>query len=162
MSLLKHMERWKDVEGYEQYKVSNCGRVKSLSNDKNRKEKILKQRKTRDGYLYVILCKDGKVKYFRVHRLVATAFVPNPLNFPQVNHKDENKENNCVWNLEWCTPQYNVEYSQGKKILCVETNTVYTSSMEAERQTGIDHRNIIKCCQGKYKSAGKLHWKYVN
>lgn len=165
MSLLKHMERWKDIEGYEGlYMVSNCGRVKSLgnSNSNNSKERILKQMKDRYGYIYVNLWKDGDMKHYTVHRLVAKEFIQNPNNYPQVNHKDENKENNYVWNLEWCTQKYNQEYSSGKKILCVETNIIYPSSMEAQRQTGISQSNIISCCKGKYKSAGKLHWKYVN
>lgn len=152
-------ESWKDIEGYEGlYQVSNCGRVKSL---KFGKEKFLKLRKYGRGYLSVDLCKDGKVKPFKVHGLVAIAFIPNTENKPQVNHKDENKENNCVWNLEWCTNQYNKEYSSGKKILCVETNKVYPSAHEVERQTGINSGNIIKCCKGKLKTTGGYHWQYA-
>ena len=154
-------EIWKDIDGYEGlYKVSNLGRIKSLGNDKNRKEKILKTGKNKFGYLHVILCKEGKVTTFRVQRLVANAFIPNPENKPEVNHIDENKENNCVWNLEWCTHQYNNEYSKGKKILCVETNKVYPSAMEAQRQTVVHQQSIIACCKGKLKTTGNYHWKY--
>ena len=152
-------ESWKDIEGYELYKVSNYGRVKSL---KFGKEKILKPRKNTKGYFQVQLWKDGKEKNYFVHRLVAITFIPNTENKPEVNHKDENKENNCVWNLEWCDRQYNIEYSFGKKILCVETNTVYPSAMEAQRQTGIYNSNIIACCKGRYKTTGGYKWKYAD
>ena len=166
-------EIWKNIEGYELYKVSNYGRVKSL---KFEKERILKPGKNKCGYLRVNLFKYGKRNCFSVHRLVAIAFIPNTLNLPQVNHKDENKENNCAWNLEWCNEKYNTNYGTrnknaskslinnnklSKKVICVETNIVYPSSHEAERQTGIFQQNIISCCKGRLKSTGKLHWKYV-
>lgn len=111
-------EEWRGIEGYEgMYQVSNLGRVKSLArviirsdgkpNPVN--EKILKHGITK-GYCSVVLCKDGKKKMYKVHRLVAMAFLSNPHNLPEVNHKDENKKNNCVDNLEWCTPKYNTNY----------------------------------------------------
>lgn len=184
MSLLKHMERWEDIEGYEGlYQVSNCGRVNSLGNGKsnNSKERILKPGKNRDGYLIVKLHKDGKQKTYYVHRLVAEAFIPNPLNLPEVNHKTENKQLNYSWCIEWCDHKYNNNYGtrnervskamvgvlinredQSKKVICVETNTVYPSAMEAERQTGINNGNIIKCCKGKYKKAGGYQWQYAD
>lgn len=102
-------EIWKEIEGYSNYKVSDKGRVKSLY--KNGKEKLLKPSKNKNGYLRVTLTKDHKVKHIFIHRLVAQAFLENPDNLPQVNHKDENKENNCIENLEWCTASYNVKYS---------------------------------------------------
>ena len=89
------------------YQVSNLGRVKSLGNSKTRKEKILKP-EIRTGYYSVNLCKSGKRKKHRVHRLVAQAFIENPKNLPVINHIDENKLNNCVENLEWCTHEYNM------------------------------------------------------
>ena len=93
------MEQWRDIEGFDGlYQVSNQGRVKSL---KYGKEKILKGVKSCNGYLTVGLCKDGKEVRKYIHRLVAEAFLPNPQNLPQVNHKDEDKTNNCVENLEW-------------------------------------------------------------
>lgn len=91
-------EIWKDVVGYEGlYKVSNLGNVYS-----NYVHRSLKQGNHRDGYKFVILNKNGKSKYMSVHRLVATAFIPNQDDLPEVNHKDEDKTNNCVDNLEWC------------------------------------------------------------
>ncbi len=111
-------EVWKDIRGYEGlYQVSDFGNVKSLERKSwngykwfIKKEKILKPRPLKSGYLRVSLCKDGIAKDYLVHRLVAIAFIPNPDNLPKVNHKDENKENNCYFNLEWCDSKYNSNY----------------------------------------------------
>lgn len=104
-------EIWKDVKNYEGlYQVSNLGRVKSLGNNRSRKEKILKPHTTKAGYLMVGLYKNGKGKDFLLHRIVAMEFIPNPNNYPQCNHLDENKKNNCVENLEWCTAKFNINY----------------------------------------------------
>lgn len=117
------MKTFKDIVGYEDlYQISNEGNVKSLANDKLKKEKFLKPKIHRKGYLFVILHKDGKIEAKYIHRLVAQAFIPNPENLPQVNHKDENKTNNFVYlnedgtvdleksNLEWCDRSYNCNY----------------------------------------------------
>ena len=93
------------------YQVSNLGRVKKLSNNKNCREKILNLAQNNKGYTKVTLSKDGNQKQYQLHRLVATAFIPNPENLPIVNHKDENPKNNCSENLEWCSYQYNTKYS---------------------------------------------------
>lgn len=103
---IKEKELWRTIEGYENYQISSMGRVKSL---KYGKDKILKQNIIKN-YCMVCLHKEGKKKHYLVHRLVATAFLPNPDNLPQVNHKDENKQNNCVENLEFCTAKYNSNY----------------------------------------------------
>lgn len=108
-------EVWENITGYEGlYQVSNLGRVKSLNYKGKGVIKILKGYIKRDGYETVTLMKDGIRKYLRVHRLVAQAFLPNPDNLPQINHKDENPLNNIVDNLEWCTPSYNTKYSSYK------------------------------------------------
>lgn len=114
------MESWKPIAGYEGlYEVSDHGRVRSLdhtrtfsnrwggTNSATVKGRILKPQPQRTGYLHVGLCKDGVVKYERVHRLVATAFLDNPGGLPEVNHKDEDKANNGANNLEWCDRRYN-------------------------------------------------------
>lgn len=107
-----NIEVWKSLDfmGYPDYEVSNFGRVKSLNYKGSGKEGILKQSKIRSGYLKVTLCKNKKHKDFTAHRIVALAFIPNPENLPCVNHKDENKENNHVDNLEFCTHEYNLKY----------------------------------------------------
>lgn len=158
-------EIWKDITGYEGlYQVSNLGRVKSLKNDK---EKILKPAISSKGYLFVNLYKQQKTTHYKVHRIVAKAFIPNPNNLPQVNHKDEDKTNNCVINLEWCTAKYNINYGtaierRSKQVLCVETNKIYQSLSEIKRQLGFGIGNIWSCCNSKIKQAYGYTWRYVN
>lgn len=102
---------WKDIKGYKgKYQVSNTGKVRSMNYRNTGKGKLMKLGIRNAGYLQLGLYKDGKYKYYLVHRLVAEAFIPNPNNLPQVNHIDENKTNNCVWNLEWCNAKYNSNY----------------------------------------------------
>lgn len=93
------MEVWKDVVGFDRYQVSNEGRVRSLKG----RIKILKQSNHHQGYKHLNICQDGKQHKIKVHRLIAKAFLPNPTNLEQVNHKDGNKANNNVSNLEWCS-----------------------------------------------------------
>ena len=170
------MEQWKPIEGYEGlYEISNLGNVRALEKSwvtgkgtvRHQKEKILKLAKDTNGYLQLNLYKDGKYKYFRVHRLVALHFLPNPNNYNEVNHKDEVKTNNIVSNLEWCSRQYNAEYSLSKPILQInkEANEVireWPSIIQVERELGINQSSISRCCKGKkyYKSAGGFKWKY--
>ena len=97
------------------YEVSNMGRVRSLGNNRTRKEKILKCKPHKSGYVYVGLHKDGEKQQFYIHRLVATAFIPNPENMPLVNHKNETKTENVWTNLEWCDAKYNVNYGTSRK-----------------------------------------------
>ena len=107
-------EIWKDIDGYDgEYQVSNLGNVRSL-NYMRRKETRELSKKNIKGYPYVILYKNTKIQRKRIHRLVAEAFIPNPNNLPEVNHKDENKANNRVDNLEWCTHQYNFQYTYNR------------------------------------------------
>lgn len=170
------MEEWRDIKGYEGlYMVSNLGNVKSLNYLRNGKEGILKPKEDRYGYMQVVIRKDGKNKNYTVHRLVAQAFLPNPDNLPQVNHKDEDKTNNNVDNLEWCSPKYNLNYgtrnkrASEKKIKpVIGINEVsglileFPSTVEAERQTGIANQNISACCRGRQKSAGGYYWYYAD
>lgn len=111
---------WKDIKGYEGlYKISNYGEVLRLksydSRNHLRNARILKQRLNEDGYLQLGLHKDGKEKKFLVHRLVAETFLSNPNNYLEVNHIDENKQNNSISNLEWCSRKYNVNYGNAQK-----------------------------------------------
>ena len=116
------IELWKDIKNYEGlYQVSNLGNVKSVDryvyagDNSNHKYQHIKERNLKlsggDKYIQVSLCKNGKIKAFLVHRLVAEAFIPNPDNLPCINHKDENPKNNQAENLEWCTYKYNNEYN---------------------------------------------------
>ena len=111
-------EIWKDVVGYEGlYKVSNLGRVKSLQRKGTAlNDRILKYSFDIDGYRQVILSKDNKRKCVKIHRLVGLAFLCNENNLPCINHKDENKENNSVENLEWCTNLENIKHSIKRRL----------------------------------------------
>lgn len=158
------IEIFKDIEGYEDYQISNLGRVKSL---RFGKEKILKPVKNNKGYIYVCLSKQGKHKNHKIHRLVAQAFIDNPNNFSELNHKDEDKTNNCVNNLEWCNRKYNNNHGTrtektSKQVLCLETGKIYPSTIEVERQTGFSQGNISNACTGRYKQAYGFHWKFVS
>lgn len=154
-----------DIIGYEGlYAITNCGQVWSY-----RKNTFLKPYLAR-GYFKVCLCKDKIRKQVLIHRLVAEAFIPNPLNLPQINHIDENKQNNCAENLEWCNAKYNINYgehnkkvgkSHCKKVYCVELGKVFESAKLAAMQLGLSDSNIAKCCKGKYKTTGGFHWKYA-
>lgn len=105
-------EIWKPVVGYEGlYEVSDKGRIKSLHYYGGDRQVVMSQSKRPDGYMELGLSKAGKCTHYLVHRLVADAFIENPDNLEMVNHKDENKENNSVENLEWCTRSYNQIYS---------------------------------------------------
>ncbi len=110
-------EEWKDIKGYEGlYQISNLGRVKSLPKVRDlyfRTDERILALSTHKGYLQVGLHKNNKRKLYRVHRLVAETFIPNPNNYKEVNHKDCNKQNNYIDNLEWCDRKYNVSYSKG-------------------------------------------------
>ena len=108
-------EVWKNIDGYEgKYQISNLGRVKSLqrwSGTKyyNREQILNNYVNKKNGYVYVYLTKNNKSKNIRLHKIVADAFIPNPNNLPQINHKDGNKQNNCFENLEWCSCSYNIK-----------------------------------------------------
>lgn len=168
------IEIWKDIEGFEGHQVSNFGRIKSLNYRRTGEERILKPGKNRGGYLFVILCKNGKQKLFLVHCLVAKAFIPNPNNWTQINHLDENKENNCVDNLEWCTAKYNSNFGTrtervAKKLSLPIIATViatgevefYPSAKEAGIKLNCYSNNITKALKGKLKTSCKRTWKYA-
>ena len=99
-------EKWKDIESFESYKISNLGKVKNKNTNN-----ILKPIQNPRGYLSAFLYKGGKVHNLKIHRLVAKAFLPNPNNLPQVNHKDGNKSNNSITNLEWCSASDNIKHA---------------------------------------------------
>lgn len=188
------IEEWKDIviekdgKTYDftgLYKISNYGKVYSY-----KKGSTLKLNSLNNGYKQVSLYLNGEHFCFRVHRLVAIMFIPNPNNLPCVNHKDEDKTNNNVGNLEWCTEEYNVNYGTGKqrmsetkkgrkntkehneniakanwkKVRCVETSQIFNSIEEANIWCGLQPKSgkIGECCRGQRKRAGGYTWEYVN
>lgn len=184
-------EIWKPIKNFEElYQISNLGNVKSIGRYKysfkdnkkiyEDKEIMLKTINDR-GYMKLHLSKNGK-RYLRyIHRLVAEAFIPNPKNYPQVNHIDEDKLNNSIENLEWCTAKYNINYGtarartivglkkynsshrnpNSKRVRCVETNKVYQTLVEAGEDIGISYTCISAQLHGKQKTAGGFHWEYA-
>lgn len=154
------IEIFKDIQGYEGYQISNLGNVKELCNGK-----ILSRFKNSGGYLMVRLVKDNKGKHLLVHRLVAEAFIPNPNNYPMVNHRDEDKTNPTLSNLEWCDAKYNNSYGlrlhKEKQIYCIEEDMIYLNAKEAAYSTGCNQDDILRCCNGKLKTCGNLHWRFI-
>ncbi len=152
------MEIWKDVKSYEGlYWVSSQGRIK------NRHGRVLIP-EIRSGYYSVDLCKDGKRKKQRIHRLVAEAFIPNPLNLKMINHKDKNKLNNEVSNLEWCDNTYNSQYSkcrEGLAVYCFDLDEIFRSATEAAAKTKVNRTSILKVCRGQLQQAGGKLWCYL-
>lgn len=135
-------EIYKDIQGYEGlYKISNLGNVYSYVSNK-----ILKpSAHTRTAHLGVTLCKNNKHKRFQVHRLVAEAFIPNPLNLPCINHKDEDPTNNCVDNLEWCDYKYNNQYSSYK----LKGKTPWNKNIKMKPFTEDHKQHISESKKGK-------------
>ena len=185
------VEIWKDIQDYEgRYQISSQGQVKSLNRKANHtsgerivSERILKNQRQENSYNNVSLSKDGKMKRFTVHRLVANAFISNPENKPQVNHIDGNKQNNSASNLEWVTSQQNNthayklklklppnkdkygEFNHNSKLIVQYSKSgdvikKYGSTREANRITCISQGDIAACARGKRKSAGGYKWKY--
>jgi hypothetical protein len=172
-------EVWKDIDGYNgRYRVSNLGRIWSFAQDTVR-GKIKTGNPTMKGYLSICLRNPGcPSRTIPIHRLVAKAFIPNPDNLPQVNHKDEVKTNNSVDNLEWCTNEYNARYgtkqqraaeanrcceTTSKKVYSVDEaghTEYYASICEAERQTGNHHSNIVRALKGRIHTCGGRHCFY--
>ena len=182
-------EIWKDVKGYEGlYQVSNLGRVRSLDRYVNNRHKTKTLKKGRmlinslhkkTGYLIVSLSKNGFFKVKKVHQLVAIAFIPNVNGYNQINHKDEDKTNNKVDNLEWCDSLYNNNYGSHAKNISKTRNknkkgyktviqynqkleiiNIYNSTREAARLNNADNSIISKCCRGLRKDYLGFIWKY--
>ena len=173
-------EIWKDVAGYEGlYQVSNKGHVYSVGriDTLGRKQGglMLTIRFNTHGYPIADLYKNGKLKTKSVHRLVAETFLPNPNGLPQVNHRDEDKDNNNVENLEWCDSKYNINYgtrsersaqARSKKVRAVNIETgevlTFNSAKEAKKE---GYHNVSAPCRGVYHTSGHLYkghrWSYI-
>lgn len=185
------MEEWRTIKDFENYEISNMGRVRSLPHVVTQKTRnggtavhtyegrIMTPSKTK-GYYKVGLPKDGRNYNKQIHRLVAEAFIPNPDNLPVVNHKDENPLNNAVENLEWCTVKYNSNYgtvrerlkeklrNNPKKSKPVAQYTldgelvkIWPSTKETGRN-GYCQSSVNNCCLGKYKAYKGYKWQYLN
>lgn len=177
-------ELWRWITDYEGlYLISNHGRVMSVPKTIRRSDnsmrsydgQVLKQNHDTNGYPIVVLSNNGRQKTFKVHRLVACAFIENPLHLSQVNHIDENKDNNCVDNLEWCENKYNSNYGTrnkrvsaalSKRVIMLDTNKriieEYNSTLEAELHTGVQCSHISECCRGIRRTAGGYLWQYID
>ena len=187
--LISIQPKWVDIVGYEnEYQVNQFGQIRTLKNSpKCKKFDLLKpQTSKKNGYVYQMLYKKGKQKLLRVHRIVAMAFLPNPNNLPQVNHKDGDKQNNKVDNLEWCMQSDNMlhAYKNGlqtpsekqrqaiintnklkqKKVVLIKdgiTVKMFDSLSEASRQTKISVSHISRCCTQKRNATNGVEWRFV-
>ena len=175
-------ELWKDIKYYEGlYQVSNLGRIKSVEREvKNKsgyrivRSKILASRTDKGGYKIIDLRNGAKKKTYKVHRLVAIAFIPNPLNKPEVNHKKEfEKWNNTVDNLEWMTSKENINYGTAReRQIKTISKTVYQysldnklikiwSSSNACAKYGFSSSHVRDCCRGEVKTHKGFKWSRV-
>lgn len=186
---MKIRELWKDIKGYEGvYQVSTLGNIRRVNRWAGNQCKSVYVSDIKNastyidsfGYVKVCLSYKGVSKHYRVHRLVANAFIPNPDNLPQINHKDENKLNNCVNNLEWCTAKYNSNY--GTRTLRISNRNLefgakhsvqqyskdgmfireWKSITEASNKLGLHVSKISACCHGSRKSTGGFMWRFTN
>lgn len=153
----------KEIENFPNYFIEDNGKIWS-----EKTKQYLNPSINENGYAYITLRDNNKKStLFLIHRLVGLYFLPNPNNFSEINHKDENKLNNNINNLEWCDRQYNINYGTRlskirKKVICVETNIIYESISNAAKQTGINRGHINSVCLNKRQTAGGYHWKYIN
>lgn len=177
--MLDQLEEWKVIEENPKYEISNLGRVRKIANGYILKPNIFY------GLYYLISLRNGKTqKLYSIHRLVANAFIPNPLKKREVNHIDGNKHNNNVNNLEWATRKENAIHSiknglqtkeqldkaimaitlkNSKPILQIKNGEIikrYPSVRAAARELGLNHSNISTCAAGKTKNAYGFEWRY--
>lgn len=176
-------EIWKDIPGYEGlYQVSNKGNVRSLNWGNRGFVRNLYLKKHNRGYRHVELAKNGKRKAFTVHRLVATAFIPNPNNYQTINHIDEDKTNNTVENLEWCTMSQNMRHTiglhsekyhimgkpfsrKGKVVQMSKSGEVlrvWDNLVSIRHASGLNDWSIGECCRGKRKTAYGYIWQFAS
>lgn len=146
----------RDIKNYEGlYAITSCGKVYSY-----RTKKFLKPGTDKDGYLFVILSVNGNRKKYTIHRLVANTYIPNPDCLPTVNHKDEDKTNNSINNLEWMSNRDNVIYSSGKKVICVETGIIYNSISDVALVLNVSIQAVSQAIK-KDRPCQNLHFKFI-
>ncbi|MBP2644545.1 MAG: hypothetical protein H6Q67_2432 [Firmicutes bacterium] len=166
----KRGEEWRPVAGYENlYEVSNLGRIRSLKRATTSGKIIIDYVNTRNGYSYTCLCKENKKHSFRIHVLVANAFLPKEMGKNQVNHKNGDKNDNRVVNLEWCSQSENMKhaYKLGlekitweKKVIRLPDKVVFNSMKHAAASVNGQQSKITLCCQGKRKHHRGYAWSY--
>ena len=164
---MSEVETFVKIEGFEKYEVSNLGKVRNIKSGR-----VLKTSLNNNGYLRLFLCENNKRKHLYLHRIIATAFIDNPDEKPCVNHIDENKLNNDLSNLEWCTVRENLIHGTRmkriaekhfKKVIQLDSNdnvlNEFESMTQAEKKTGVLLKYISRCCNGRSKSAGGYKWR---
>lgn len=170
-------EKWKDIRGYEgRYQVSNFGNVRTLNYKRTGQTRIMTGTTDIRGYKNIAFREGGvgsKQKHYMVHRLVAEAFIQNPENKPFVNHKDGDRANNIVENLEWCTRQENEEHKvyvlgrpsghciPPKPVICVETGKRYPSVSRAAEEMGVYQGAISIALTSERRTSCGYHWRYA-
>ena len=164
---MTEVETFVEIEGFENYEVSNLGKIRNIKSGRTLKPSL-----NQSGYLGLRLCGHDKRKYLLLHRILATAFIDNPEGKPQVNHIDENKLNNDLNNLEWCTARENATHgtrtkrsAEKRSIEVIQLDldgnvlNVFKSMKQAGQETGVDAGDISRCCNGKLKRAGHFKWR---
>lgn len=154
------------MKNFSNYYITSCGKIWNY-----KLNRFIAQRTDKDGYKITTMIDDNGKRYdFKVHRLVAMEYIPNPDNLPLINHKDEIKNHNWINNLEWCTYKYNSNYGSinerkritfGKRVKCIETGEIFYSSNEAGEKLGVDGSHIRAVCRGDRKSAYGYHWEWT-
>lgn len=153
----------KDIPGFEGlYAATEDGRIWSY-----RRKRFMKPCGEEGNYQIVMLSKDNKCKCHYVHRLVALAWIPNPDNLPEINHKDEHRDHNWSSNLEWCTKEYNLNYGTRslrirKPVYCIELDKTFPSIYEAAKEFGGHQANLTSCVRQHQHTFAGYHWRYAN
>ena len=166
---LSSKTEWREVKEYSNYEVNQLGEIRH-----KKRQKILKPRDNNGGYQYVNFKINGKNTNFAVHRIVANAFIPNPNGYTEVNHKDYNKKNNCVDNLEWVSSSQNKQHSylkqENKKSRGKAVNQytkegiflkTFNSVSDAAKELGCCVAAISNCCLGRTKTSQGFQWSFV-
>lgn len=174
-------EAWLPIPGYEgYYEASNLGRIRSVDRYTEsrwgtptfHKSQLMKCRVVSNGYQHVMLTKDGQKREPLVHRIIAEIFLPNPEGKPQVNHKDGDKSNNQVSNLEWCTESQNQLHSRRvlnnvcglprRKVECLDTGEIFETAHHAARAYGLHPAGVYQVCEGRGHQTRGMHFKYAS